>query len=277
MKGNLDSTTIRKFQRQVYAWFDREGRTLPWRTTKNPYRILVSEMMLQQTQVERVLPKYREFLRAFPTLRALSKASTGDVLRLWQGLGYNRRARFLKSAAEAAVVDFGGRLPADVDALQSLPGIGPYTARAIAAFAFQIPAVFIETNIRAVFMHHFFPGEEKVSDSDILPLVELTLDQSDPHRWYSALMDYGAALKRANRSITARSAHHVKQKPFKGSDREVRGAIIRILSSQPRGLAGPSLRRFLQQHDPQRIQRLVEKLLAEGLIEKKKGRLGLPA
>jgi len=209
---------------------------LPWRNTRDPYHILVSEIMLQQTQVERMIPFYENFLREFPNVAALAGASRADVLRAWQGLGYNRRAKFLHEAAQAVMHDWGGVLPRTAGELEQLPGVGPYTARAIAAFAHNSPEVFIETNIRTVFFHHCFArSRTPVSDKQLLPLVAAALAQSSmhPRDFYAALMDYGSHLKRSGVRLNKKSAHHTPQSKFEGSGRQLRGGIIRELLVRP--------------------------------------------
>jgi A/G-specific adenine glycosylase len=230
----LTTKEIKAFQGQIYGYYRRHGRDLPWRRTTNPYHIVVSEIMLQQTQVERVHGKYLDFINAFPDFDSLSRASQKDVLALWQGLGYNRRALALKRLAENVVSMHGGALPQDVNALNSLPGIGKTTAGEILAFAFNIPTVFIETNIRRVFIHEFFDGEEDVKDTEILPLVEATVDGENPREWYWALMDYGSMLKKNVENPNRRSAHYTRQTPFEGSDRRIRGLVVkRLLNHMP--------------------------------------------
>ena len=230
----FSAATAALFREIVYDHFRTQGRhALPWRETRDPYAILVSEVMLQQTQVERVTEKYREFLATFPDLPALAAAPLQEVLARWQGLGYNRRAVNLKQCAEAVVARWDGALPSSPEELQTLPGIGPYTARAVAAFAFNAPTVFIETNIRTVFIHLLFPAAEKVHDRELIPLVAIALDRENPREWYSALMDYGTALKREHPNPSRRSAHHVRQSPFRGSNREVRGMLVKVLLEQP--------------------------------------------
>jgi A/G-specific adenine glycosylase len=189
--------------------------------------------MLQQTQVGRVLEKYKAFLRTFPDFSSLARAPLGGILKAWQGMGYNRRALSLKLAAEMVTKEFGGRLPPSEDHLFRLPGIGRYSASAILAFAFNKPTIFIETNIRRVFIHHFFRGRNDVKDSEIFPLVEETLDSIQPREWYYALMDYGVMLKKEFANPNRRSAHYKKQTPFQGSNRQMRGAILRLLSEKP--------------------------------------------
>jgi A/G-specific adenine glycosylase len=217
------------FRDIIYQYYESYGRVLPWRLTRDPYHVFVSEVMLQQTQVERVLGKYEPFIGLFPDFAALSACSLDSLLRIWQGLGYNRRALSLRKAALDIVERFHGSLPSSIDLLSTLPGIGPATAASIAAFAFNSPVPFIETNIRTVFIHFFFPERERVSDREILHLVEETLDRSDPRNWYYALMDYGTMLKKEGKKTHRKSASYRKQTPFQGSDRQVRGAILRLL------------------------------------------------
>lgn len=225
---------IGEFKRKVWDYYEKYGRhDLPWRQTRDPYSILVSEIMLQQTQVSRVLPKYEEFLKKFPDIGALAEASAHDVLLAWQGLGYNRRALALKRAAETIRKDLGGRFPRNKESLVSLPGIGPYTAGALRAFIWNEPEIFFETNIRAAYLHSFFPDKEKVSDDMLLPFLEKTLDEKNPRTWYYALMDYGSHLKKLHPNPTRRSAHHAKQSPFKGSNRELRSYILRAVLQGP--------------------------------------------
>ncbi len=174
--------------------------------------------MLQQTQVSRVLEKFPQFLRAFPTLSALAKASVSDVLGVWQGMGYNRRALALHRLAQSTRA-----IPRDFDALLKLPGIGPYTAAAIMVFAFEKPHPMIETNIRRVYIHEF----NETHDKEILKLVEETLPRDNPREWYYALMDYGAMLGKTVPNPNRKSKHYTKQSTFEGSHRQVRGEVLR--------------------------------------------------
>jgi A/G-specific adenine glycosylase len=257
----------KRFVKTVLTHYDTHGRhTLPWRTSITPYKILVSEIMLQQTQVDRVIPKYKAFLQSFPSFKALAAAPQRTVLAHWSGLGYNRRALNLHKLAEIVSEEHKGRLPKTYEGLVELPGIGPYTAGAIMAFAHNLPHPIIETNIRTVFIHHFFRHTKDVSDADILKLVEKTLDQKSPQKWYWALMDYGAHLKKEYGNNTQKSRSYVKQKPFKDSDRAIRGAILKLL------LDGPKTTRALQKEIPQddvRIATQLEALMREGFISKK--------
>ena len=217
--------------------FRGEGRCFPWRETRDPYRILVSEIMLQQTQTDRVVPKYLAWLETFPTVQSLAEAPFSAVLERWIGLGYNRRARFLQEACKAVMETHGGVIPADPEALDALPGIGPYTARAVSTFAFGIPNVFIETNIRAVYIFFFFKDRTDVADREILELIGETLDTVDPRSWYYALMDYGSILKRTVVNPNRASRHYAKQSRFEGSLRQARGAVLRYLAENREGRA----------------------------------------
>jgi A/G-specific adenine glycosylase len=223
------SKQVSSFQRLIYKYYNEHRRDLPWRNTDNPYHILVSEIMLQQTQVERVIEKYNLFLSRFPDVASLAKATLKEVLEVWQGLGYNRRAISLMKLAGIIVSEYQGKLPADAEKLMKLPGIGRATAGCLLAFAFCKPSVLIETNIRRVFIHHFFQDREGVHDDEIMPLVDATLDRSNPRDWYYALMDYGSQLKKEIENPNKKSAHYTRQAPFEGSDRKIRGAILKTL------------------------------------------------
>jgi A/G-specific adenine glycosylase len=243
---------------------------MPWRETRDPYRILVSEVMLQQTQVERVRAKYGEFLAEFPDVASLAAASLDRVLARWQGLGYNRRAIALHRCAGDIVRRHGGRVPEDQAALVALPGIGGATAGAIRAFAYDAPAVFIETNIRRVFIHEFFPGQDAVADAELLPLAAAALDRRHPREWYYALMDYGTALPRRVPNPNRRSRAYARQSRFEGSDRQARGAILRaLLGGETR--TGSGLARAAK-CDLARAQRLLRELEREGFVSRARGR-----
>jgi A/G-specific adenine glycosylase len=229
--------------------------------------------MLQQTQTQRVVDKYEAFISHFPDLLSLNQASLHEVLAQWQGLGYNRRAIALKRCAEAVIQEYGGRLPSSVAELIKLPGIGKATASSIRAFAFNKPAVFIETNIRAVFIHFFFKESEKVSDSDILPLVEQMLDASNPREWYSALMDYGVMLKQAFQNPARKSLHHKKQSRFEGSNRQLRGRILKVLLIHPNIFEKDLIRKIGMDSD--RLGENLRRMEKEGLIQCKRGRLSI--
>lgn len=256
------------FQGEILAYYRRAGRDLPWRKAITPYRIVVSEFMLQQTQAGRVEIYYPRFIKIFPNWQALAKAQTKEILAVWQGLGYNRRALNLQKTAREIVGKYGGRLPKAQEELAKLPGIGPATAGAILAYAYDLPVPFIETNIRRTFIHRFFKNKKAVSDRDIFPLVEQTLDRRHPREWYWALMDFGAALGRSGRNgnPNRRSAHYAKQSPFEGSRRQIRGKLIRLLVGSPLTLAG--LSRAIGK--PQAaIEPILAELMREGFVRKR--------
>jgi len=232
MNKRLTSAQVRSFRKKIYNYYDMHGRDLPWRKRVNPYRVLVSEIMLQQTQVERVIEKYREFLAAFPDFSCLANAPTAKLLRMWSGMGYNRRALALKALAKKVMEEHNGRLPSDIEKLLALPGIGPYTAGAVMAFAFNKPIMFMDTNIRRVYLHEFFRDRHGVLDDELLPLIGRTMDAANPRKWYNALMDYGTMLKKEHANPNRRSAHYVRQSPFENSNRQVRGAIVKVLVQQ---------------------------------------------
>lgn len=259
--------TPSKFRAIVWRYYRAHGRhDLPWRKTHDVYKILVSEVMLQQTQVERVIPFYKNFIKKFPTVKKLAQAPLSEVLKSWQGLGYNRRAKMLHQAAKelADTARFRARATLTQE-LEELPGVGPYTARAIAAFAWNQGVIFVETNIRTVIIHHFFPKKKKVSDTEIEKVLSrLRQGSGEPREWYSALMDYGAYLKRSGISHNAKSKTYAKQSKFAGSLREARGTVLREftkgVSSRARlvNLLGP-LRKA-------QMKTALEALIAEGLI-----------
>jgi A/G-specific adenine glycosylase len=230
----LSAAVVASFRARVWAHWREHGRhDLPWRLTADPYAILVSEVMLQQTQVSRVLPKYTEWMDQFPTIDSLAAAPLEAVLRAWQGLGYNRRAVALKRASEIVSAERGGVLPRDATALVALPGIGPATAAGVMAFAYGEPVPYLETNVRGVYIHEFFGDAEKVPDRDILPLLETTLDEGDPRQWFYALLDYGWWLKRTQPNPTRRSAHYARQSAFEGSRRQKRSRLLRSVMARP--------------------------------------------
>lgn len=229
---SLASAVVQEFREQIDTYYQANRRSFPWRETTDPYSIMVSEIMLQQTQTDRVVPKYRAFLTKFPNFAALAAATTAEVLTMWQGLGYNRRALALKRSAEQVVTEWKGHFPPDLEQLVTLPGIGKATASAILAFAFNQPVAFIETNIRRVYIHFFFEDAAEVSDKELMPLIAQTVDVTQPREWYYALMDYGAMLPKVLVNPNRRSAHYAKQSPFEGLRRQVRGKILKLLVAQ---------------------------------------------
>jgi A/G-specific adenine glycosylase len=306
----LTPGVVDSFHRFLAVFFAKRGRDLPWRRTTDPvqrgpvpprtiparsrgaptprdspasfragspfgtldpYHILVSEFMLQQTQVERVSVKYPEFLSRFPDVETLARAPVPEVLRAWQGLGYNRRALALHRTARRILEEFHGVVPLDRATLDSFPGIGSATAGAVVVFSTNRPEVFIETNIRRVYIHLFFPEAEKVHDREIGPLLERTLDRENPRRFYYTLMDYGSMLKKGARNPNLRSASYTRQSPFQGSDRQARGRILRHLIAT--GEAGEDEAGQIAGVGPDRLQRILGSLEKEGFLERSRGRI----
>lgn len=231
---DLDDDALSAFRARVLAYGQKLYRDLPWRRTRDPYAIWISEVMLQQTQVSRVDGRWQRWLERFPSVDALAAAQTADVLDEWQGMGYNRRALALLRAAQQ-VSAAGGTMPCEVADLVALPGIGPATAAGIRAFAFDLPGVYLETNVRTVFLHELYPDAVQVPDRELIPLVEATCpadasdSADDPRTWYYALLDYGAHLKRTVPNPSRRSRTHVRQSRFEGSHRQKRAMVVRSL------------------------------------------------
>jgi A/G-specific adenine glycosylase len=265
--------TPQQFRKIVWAYYKKEGRhDLPWRKTHDPYRILVSEVMLQQTQVERVKPYYAAWMKKFPTATALAKAPLGDVLKAWQGLGYNRRGKMLHEAAKA--ITKRGDFPKTVQELEKLPGIGPYTARAVMAFAHNADVVFIETNIRTAVTHHFFPRKKMVKDTEVLEILAKAHPKGKSREWYAALMDYGAHLKRSGVRLNGKAKGYTKQKAFGGSDRQARGAILKELTKT--NATKVRLLGLLGDNRKEQLEKQLGKLIAEGMVARKKATYQLP-
>jgi A/G-specific adenine glycosylase len=243
---------------------------MPWRFSRSPYKVLVSEIMLQQTGINRVMAKYGPFLRTFPTIRHLAQARVAEVLHAWKGLGYNRRALALLSIAGIVCQDHGGRLPRNLADLLMLPGIGRATASALLVYAFNMPVAFVETNVRRVYLHYFFPGETGVTDARILPLVEATMDRVNPREWFYALMDYGTMLAETGENANTRSARYRKQAAFEGSVRQMRGKVLEVMLALGSGtrldivkaLGGPD----------RRLDGALQQLVKEGFLHSSRGR-----
>lgn len=257
---------IQQFNEHLWDFYTQNRRPFPWRDIINPYHVLISEIMLQQTQTHRVLPKFEQFLKHFPTLDDLARASTADVINAWQGLGYNRRALFLQRAAQEILETHSGMIPSAPEILETLPGIGKNTAGSIAAFAYNTPTIFIETNIRTVFITSFFiTRSESVHDKEILPLIEMTLDREQPRDWYYALMDYGVYLKKELKNPSRKSTHHTKQSKFEGSNRQTRGFILKALTTHY-ALAAEDFQSFAQ-FELKNLNQNLKKMVQEGFLK----------
>ena len=272
-KSGLTEDLIFEFRQVIYRNYEKQGRKLPWRQTRDPYKILVSEIMLQQTQVERVLAKYDSFLKEFPSFASLAQAPLRDILTAWQGLGYNRRAQALQRIAQRVMADFDGQLPGNMEALKSLPGIGTATAGALMAFAFEKPMVFMETNIRRVYLHFFYPETMAVADKELWLLIMLTLDATRVRDWYYALMDYGAELKKTVANPNRRSAHYVRQSPFNGSDRQIRSWILKLFLNDTELPENIILDRIAS--DAARVKRILTQLTQENFLRCRSGQYRL--
>jgi len=263
-----------RFQQTIYTYYHAHRRSFLWRQEPNPYFVFISEVMLQQTQTYRVEPKFEQFITRFADFNSLAQASFADVLTVWQGLGYNRRALYLHQAAQQIVGTYNGQLPQEPLLLEELPGIGPATARSICAFAFNKPTVFIETNIRTVFIYYFFQDQQEVHDKQLIPLVEQTVDCNNPREWYYALMDYGVMLKHTVGNASRKSVHYAKQSKFEGSDRQLRAAILRLLLAQQRKTLDEIIVNF--KNDQERIPRIIQSLLKDNLIRQQSNYYVLP-
>lgn len=260
------------FVKAVWEYFNHHSRQMPWREpekdgTYDPYKILVSELMLQQTQVDRVIPKYNDFIKAFPNCKKLAASSLGDVLTLWSGLGYNRRAKYLHDIAKQLA---GNPFPRTKEELSSLKGIGENTAAAILTYSFNESHVFIETNVRTVLIHHFYPDEEAVDDKELRSLLQKTLDTQNPREFMWALMDYGTYLKKQGVKTHTKSKHYAKQTAFNGSTRQLRGEVLR------RAQKNSLVFELHEKLNDSRLDSVIKSLAKEGLILVADGRIVLP-
>jgi A/G-specific adenine glycosylase len=269
--------TIKRFQSHILEWYKKNRRDMPWRSTKDPYKILVSEIMLQQTQISRVLPKYMEFLKTFPSLEDLANAPDKKLMKVWAGLGYWRRAKYLKQTAQLITYNYQQKFPRNPGELEKLPGIGHYTARALACFAFNNKEAFLDTNIRRVYLHFFFLSKKNVSDKQILKIAQRAVDSLpkniSPREWHYALFDYGATVLK-DKKINKRSTHYHKQSKFEGSFRSFRTKAVRFLLTQPRNRAfkralANFLKKELQQSNaPYLPEDIIAAVVKDKLIKK---------
>ena len=235
----ISESQITTFCKSLEPYLDDKQRTLPWRSTQNPYHIMVSEVMLQQTQVNRVIPKYQQWINQWPTIESLAGASTHEALSTWQGLGYNRRGLNLKRAAGVILDTHQGIVPSDKKELLALPGIGEYGAGAILTFAHNQPHLLLETNIRTVLFHHFFSDQEtdhKITDRELKTVLAELIKNVSPtnyRRWYWGLMDYGVELKKTIGNLNRQSSTYTRQSAFSGSHRQARSLILQYILDHP--------------------------------------------
>jgi A/G-specific adenine glycosylase len=265
----IQKLTIQKFQHKIYNFYQSNKRDFVWRKNITPYKVFVSEVMLQQTQTSRVVMKFDQWMARFPDLQSLAQATTDQVLSCWQGLGYNRRALALHKSAQILMTNFDGVIACDPIVLQTLPGIGPNTAASICAFAFNLSVIFIETNIRTVFLHEFFSGQKNIDDKQLMPLIVASMDHQNPREWYYALMDYGVCLKKEFKANNKSSKHYSVQSKFIGSRRQVRGAVVRILT-QTKTISIDNLVELVMHELPENchdVHVVVDGLVAEGMIK----------
>lgn len=273
LEKGLTSSVIELFRKLIYAYFKNNRRDFPFRNEITPYNVLVSEIMLQQTQTGRVAERFLEFKKEFPDFLSLSNAPNKKLLMAWQGMGYNRRVLALKQIAKEVITDYNGQLPDTVDILKTFPQIGHNTASSIAAFAYNKPSIFIETNIRRVYIYFFFPKKKNINDKDILPIVESTVDNDNPREWYYALMDYGVMLKKTHPELNKRSSHYRKQSPFKGSNREIRGKILKILTSESEILESTLLKKL--QLKIEKMRPILQQLEQEGFLKRNGNKISI--
>jgi A/G-specific adenine glycosylase len=273
--NNTNTAQIKKLRAAVWQYYRIHGRhDLPWRHTCDPYHILISEIMLQQTQVPRVVEKYKEFIKTFPTVHALARAPLSEVVRVWSGMGYNRRAKYVHDAAKLLIplLSYSRRLV--YEDLRTLTGVGDYTAKAVCVFAYNDPEILIETNIRAVYIHHFYASilqKTAIKDTHIIPIAMQAAQGQDPREWHWALMDYGSHIKKLYDNPARKSAHYTKQSAFEGSLRQVRGAILRTLSHND-PLSQVQLRYLVGEQIPNMhmFDEALAGLVRDGLITKQK-------
>jgi len=264
----LQKTDIVEFQNIVLKQGAALYRDMPWRTDCNPYYVLVSEIMLQQTQVPRVLQKFSEFITVFPTLESLAKAEFYEVLQQWSGLGYNRRAKFLHQCA--IQIQNAGVFPQSLHELQQLPGIGVNTAASILVYAFNEPQVFIETNIRTVYIYQFFEDAiQKIDEKELYDIVQQTLYTDNPRQWYWSLMDYGTHIKKTIGNYNKLSKMHSTQSKFEGSNRQKRAAIIRLLLQHGPQTIDSIV--YYQKYTVSEVNDLLMALVKESMVKEQSG------
>lgn len=270
-----DAPSLSLFRSSILDFYAHHGRRFAWRNTCDPYRILLSEVMLQQTQTSRVEPKYELFLSLWPDFSSLANAPLDELLFHWKGLGYNRRALNLRKSA-LLTEQWGWTIPPDEMAISRLPGVGKATTAALLAFSYQKKSLYLETNIRRVLLTCFYPEAEQVKDKELEKLLALLVaDVEDTKSWYYALMDYGVLLKALLPNANTRSAHYTKQSAFENSNRQIRGQLIHLLAD-----TGPKERHqimdILSRFEQERILSCLADLQKEGFVQEKEGVYRIP-
>lgn len=256
---------VKAFQEKVMDWWADNARDLPWRRDPSPYNVLVSEIMLQQTQVSRVVPKFKEFIEIFPTIESLANSKTKQLLQIWSGLGYNRRAIWLKEAAQQIVEK--GEFPNSVKELQDLKGVGPYTSRSVLIFGFNRDLAAVDTNIRRVLIASGF-ADETMSDNQLQPIAESVLLRGRSRDWHNALMDYGSqVLTSSSTGISPTST----QPCYEGSSRQVRGAVIRALTETNELGLGDLMLLLDCDLEESELKSIMSQLMVDGLVEQVRG------
>lgn len=261
----MEQHLIDEFKTVVYNFYKENYRSMPWRENTNPYYILVSEYMLQQTQVNRVIDKFLAFTSNFPDFGTLASATNAEVLAQWNGLGYNRRALYLKRCAESIVSNYDGQIPQSMSELCKLPGIGKATASAILVYSFNMPHSFLETNVKTVLIHHFFKHEIQISDKELEIIAQEVLDKENPRAWHWALMDYGTWIKKNIGNLSKQSKSYTKQSKFEGSRRQVRGRILKALIEKNEWSHADLINHLAE--PATKYYSIVEDLSKEGFIE----------
>lgn len=257
---NLDQSTISSFQQKILQYYQKNKRDLPWRHTTDPYSILLSELMLQQTQVSRVIEYYTKWLHTWPTIQHLSKANRKDVLQAWIGLGYNTRGINLHKASQIIVEHYNGDVIAAMDDYKKIPGVGKYTSQAVKIFSTNADIITVDTNIRRIFIHEFNLPQD-ISDSKLWSIAQYCLPKGKSRQWHNALMDYGATYLTSKKTgISPKTT----QSTFEGSDRQIRAQILRDLLTKPLTLQDLTNQ---YNHSSDRLLKILEKMKKQEIIK----------
>jgi A/G-specific adenine glycosylase len=254
---------VTQFQNKILQYYKKNGRDLPWRNTTDAYNILISELMLQQTQVSRVIDYYTTWLKTWPTIQHLAQANFKDVLQAWMGLGYNTRGINLHKASKIIVQHYNADVIAAMDEYKKIPGVGKYTSQAVKIFSTNADIVTVDTNIRRIFIHEFDLSQD-ISDSELWSIAQHCLPKGKSRQWHNALMDYGAMYLTSKKTGISPKT---KQSTFEGSDRQIRAQILRDLLNTP--LTIHDLTQHYD-HTTDRLLKILEKMKKQGIIKKEK-------